>query len=540
MPSERQPSSASTAADESSASKSAPSSEDYGYSVFPKRDPGADYKAPARFIGFRAWRHNRCLKNVLDCSMTDPFIRYLIVAIRSRGCSFTLSRNVSCERCRFSFSGGYDPMRKQVAVCENEFWAKPGICSVLRHELIHAFDDCRAVMFKGADEEAKEPNESLDRLACTEIRAASLNHCMLGAAKMEGYTGMFNYAGQHQHCVKSKALMSVLAARQISRPEGEAAIERVFDRCYADLEPFGRIPASLKSFRSDCDRFIIDGARMTPGRAASAALGRLASAAKNPSPIKLSAAFILPSAASAVSVLSNTRPPPLMLPPITIGASSIRRSFCTAGGGKCWKCSQPAGGDAGGLFCAACGAIQAPDEASSCDHYRLLFGPQAEPKYRVDLTKLATAMRQLQWQLHPDKFASASDEERSLAQQQSARVNSAYRCLADPVLRAVYLLSLRGVAMPTEETGSGRSADGGDLSLPQEFLSEMLELNEALMEADHSSIGSIADRVEADTASLTEELAKAFDDANDLSLAKELTYRLKYFTNIRAKVRERT
>ncbi|PAA55981.1 hypothetical protein BOX15_Mlig016085g5 [Macrostomum lignano] len=149
-------------------------------------------------------------------------------------------------------------------------------------------------------------------------------------------------------------------------------------------------------------------------------------------------------------------------------------------------------------------------------------------------------MRQLQWQLHPDKFASASDEERSLAQQQSARVNSAYRCLADPVLRAVYLLSLRGVAMPTEETGSGRSADGGDLSLPQEFLSEMLELNEALMEADHSSIGSIADRVEADTASLTEELAKAFDDANDLSLAKELTYRLKYFTNIRAKVRERT
>lgn len=44
-----------------------------------------------------------------------------------------------------------------------------------------------------------------------------------------------------QDCVKSKALYSVLAVRKnISKEEAIAIVEKVFPKCYNDLEPLGR------------------------------------------------------------------------------------------------------------------------------------------------------------------------------------------------------------------------------------------------------------------------------------------------------------
>lgn len=43
-----------------------------------------------------------------------------------------------------------------------------------------------------------------------------------------------------QDCVKTKALYSVLAVRQIGKKEAVDIIEKVFPKCYADLEPIGR------------------------------------------------------------------------------------------------------------------------------------------------------------------------------------------------------------------------------------------------------------------------------------------------------------
>lgn len=40
--------------------------------------------------------------------------------------------------------------------------------------------------------------------------------------------------------MKTKALMSVLAVRNVTREEAVDAVERVFPKCYADLEPIGR------------------------------------------------------------------------------------------------------------------------------------------------------------------------------------------------------------------------------------------------------------------------------------------------------------
>ena len=59
-----------------------------------------------------------------------------------------------------------------------------------------------------------------------------------------------------QQCVKNKALLSVLMVRNVSREEGMAVIDRVFDRCYKDLEPFGRYP---RRGSKDPEKALIDG-----------------------------------------------------------------------------------------------------------------------------------------------------------------------------------------------------------------------------------------------------------------------------------------
>lgn len=40
--------------------------------------------------------------------------------------------------------------------------------------------------------------------------------------------------------MKTKAVQSVLAVRNVTEEAARAAVNRVFSRCYADLEPIGR------------------------------------------------------------------------------------------------------------------------------------------------------------------------------------------------------------------------------------------------------------------------------------------------------------
>lgn len=101
---------------------------------------------------------------------------------------------------------------------------------VLTHEMIHMFDSCvNNLDFK-----------NIDHLACTEIRAANLAHCSFLSAWTYGDASPLNIKGRHGDCVKSKALSSVLAVRNVSKLEAVEAIERVFPKCYSDLEPIGR------------------------------------------------------------------------------------------------------------------------------------------------------------------------------------------------------------------------------------------------------------------------------------------------------------
>ena len=88
-----------------------------------------------------------------------------------------------------------------------------------------------------------------------------------------------------------------------------------------------------------------------------------------------------------------------------------------------------------------------------------------EPTFRVDAKALEAAYRAAQFALHPDRFASASAQERGVSEAVSSLVNAAYSTLRDPLARARYLLRLRGVETETEVRGAG-GGGGRDAPAP--------------------------------------------------------------------------
>jgi molecular chaperone HscB len=91
-------------------------------------------------------------------------------------------------------------------------------------------------------------------------------------------------------------------------------------------------------------------------------------------------------------------------------------------------------------------------------------------QFAVDSALLGEHYRQLQQELHPDRYASAPAQQQRVAVQYSALVNQAYATLNKPLARALYLLELAGMS---QEQISAEPVDGG-------FLIEQMELREKL------------------------------------------------------------
>ena len=68
------------------------------------------------------------------------------------------------------------------------------------------------------------------------------------------------------------------------------------------------------------------------------------------------------------------------------------------------------------------------------NHFELFGLPLT---FALDSAELESAYRNLQGQVHPDKFAHLSDAEKRASMQWSSRVNEAYQALRTPLNRAV-------------------------------------------------------------------------------------------------------
>ena len=85
--------------------------------------------------------------------------------------------------------------------------------------------------------------------------------------------------------------------------------------------------------------------------------------------------------------------------------------------------------------------------------------------YEIDMEEMQSKYTVLQQAVHPDKFANAGDQEKRLSMQQTSHVNEAFQTLKDPVLRAIYLLKLKGLDVNFEN----------ETTMDMVFLTEQME-----------------------------------------------------------------
>ena len=104
------------------------------------------------------------------------------------------------------------------------------------------------------------------------------------------------------------------------------------------------------------------------------------------------------------------------------------------------------------------------------NHFELFHLPQ---QYAVDLKALDQAYREVQNQVHPDKFARSPDAEKRVAMQWATRANEAYQTLKSPLKRATYLCELNGVELQAES----------NTAMAPAFLMQQMEWREALDDA---------------------------------------------------------
>ena len=98
---------------------------------------------------------------------------------------------------------------------------------------------------------------------------------------------------------------------------------------------------------------------------------------------------------------------------------------------------------------------------------------QLPARYTIDMVALDAAYRDVQRQVHPDRFVNATDAEKRVAMQWATRANEAYQTLKNPQKRARYLCELNGVDLQTES----------NTAMPMDFLTQQMEWREALGEA---------------------------------------------------------
>ncbi|XP_073476076.1 mitochondrial inner membrane protease ATP23 homolog isoform X2 [Aquarana catesbeiana] len=165
-----------------------PTDEDYGYNLFPQRDRRNPKKES---IMSKLCLLKYTCKNRLKAAMQqNPQVKMLLDAMKQAGCTAYVDRHFACEDCDKNVAGGFDS-------------------------------------------------------ATSEIRAASLSgDCSLTNEMLRLKFGVKEH---HQACVREHAVQSILAARKVSRETAEKAVDEVFDTCFNDRAPFGRIPYNAAS-----------------------------------------------------------------------------------------------------------------------------------------------------------------------------------------------------------------------------------------------------------------------------------------------------
>ncbi|HSY29084.1 MAG TPA: Fe-S protein assembly co-chaperone HscB [Burkholderiaceae bacterium] len=160
------------------------------------------------------------------------------------------------------------------------------------------------------------------------------------------------------------------------------------------------------------------------------------------------------------------------------------------------------------------------------NHFDLFQLPQ---QFAIDASVLDNAYRNVQGQVHPDKFVSASEAEKRVAMQWATRANEAYQTLKSPLKRATYLCELNGVDLQIES----------NTAMPREFLMQQMEWRETLEDAKaERDTTALADLDDALRAARKEEIAQIGEllDSGDYAQAGQAVRQLMFLEKVGAEI----
>lgn len=155
--------------------------------------------------------------------------------------------------------------------------------------------------------------------------------------------------------------------------------------------------------------------------------------------------------------------------------------------------------------------------------------------FNPDMAVVKQQFYALSKKIHPDFYINDSQEKQAEVLEMSTLNNKAYQVLSDPQQRLHYILELRGILK-----------EGENYALPQSFLMEMMDVNEALMDLQSEPDATRLAALKAEVASIEQGIADeivqqtaSFDTLNAavqdevLQVVKDLYYRNKYLIRIR-------
>ncbi|KAG5568060.1 hypothetical protein H5410_064924 [Solanum commersonii] len=182
-----------------------------------------------------------------------PMVKFLKEHLEKSGCRIG-DNFIKASHCDQKISGGYARGRglpnsietlwvgggqtpfevdrvSKIIVCSNHMQIQDEVNQVLIHELIHAYDECRAANLDWAN---------CAHHACSEIRAGHLSgDCHYKRELLRGY---LKIRGHEQECVKRRVMKSMSGNPNCSESASRDAMEAIWDVCYNDTKPFDRAP----------------------------------------------------------------------------------------------------------------------------------------------------------------------------------------------------------------------------------------------------------------------------------------------------------
>lgn len=157
-----------------------------------------------------------------------------------------------------------------------------------------------------------------------------------------------------------------------------------------------------------------------------------------------------------------------------------------------------------------------------------LFGLPRQ--FALDRVALDQRWRDLQSQVHPDRFAAEGAAAQRVAMQWAVRVNEAYRRLKDPLARGQYLCELMGAAINAEN----------NTAMPAAFLMQQMSWREALDDArSQAAVEALDDEIASFEKGLLTDVARLLDEQHDAAAAAQQVRALMFVNRFRADIGRR-